>query len=126
MFSSQKIKIFFWLFAAYFLQNSLNFVLPFKIIFLVTICVVLGAIQEGPGFGALLGALAGLLLDLYGVGRLGPWIFVLSITGLTTGMASRKLFKDSFLTRFSLSMLGIFLSHFLSITLFHGHELFGF
>lgn len=73
--------------------------LPFSLPPLLLILVIFYALYEGPLFGAVLGCAAGLLMDLYGVGRMGTQIALYAVCGVLAGYSASKFFRDSFVSQ---------------------------
>ena len=110
--STRHIKAFFWVFALFLLQNSLNSLFPGKTPPLLAIGVVFFALTEGPSFGLAIGCFAGVFLELFAVGKLGTEIAAMGSLGALCGFASTKLFRDSLLTQLLLPVSALALLSF--------------
>lgn len=72
--------------------------------FLLLVVITL-ALVEGPGAGAALGFVAGLLFDLLGAGPVGPMALALTVTGYFAGLLHEVIFAEGWLL--PVSVLGI-------------------
>lgn len=116
--NSKKIFPFFWIFFIFLLQNAVTFLFPQKAPTLLLITVLFYALSEGPWFGALLGAFAGLLLEVFGLGRMGGEILVLSFAGFLFGQSAGTFFRESIFAQILLPVLAFYLTTFLRFVLF--------
>ena len=89
------------------------------------IIVTVAALTNGSDKGALVGFVAGLMLDLMGTGPVGSWALVLSVTGYVTGLLDQHLFAEGWLLPVTVlsfaSLIGEFLYLCVVVTL--GSEL---
>ena len=76
------------------------------------VAVVFYALSRGPVFGMALGLWAGFLMDLFGIGRMGPGILIYSMTGAVVGLAYEKLFLESLWTQILLPVFAQFFLRF--------------
>lgn len=83
------------------------------------VIVLFYALYEGPFFGALLGCVAGFLMDLYGVGRLGSQIALYAGCGAFAGFSASKFFRDSFFSQVILPVLAVYFMTFSNLAIMH-------
>lgn len=67
--------------------------------------VITLALVEGPTAGAVVGFVAGLLLDLLGSGPVGAWAFVLTLVGYGAGLLEANVFAEGWLLPFTVAMV---------------------
>ena len=115
----KKIIPFFLIFFLFLLQNSVGLIFPQKTPVLLLCGVLFYAFSEGPWFGALLGAYAGLLLEVFTTGRLGSEMMVLAATGFIFGRGTRIFFGESLFMRFLMPLLAFYFSVFFRFLLFY-------
>ena len=96
----RKILPFFWIFILYLMQNASGIFFPQKTPILLISAVLFYAFAEGPWMGALAGAFAGLLLEIFGTGRFGAELIVLATAGFVFGRITRTFFRESVFMRF--------------------------
>ena len=96
--SSRRFFAFVWVFILFLLQNFLAYLFPGKCPPLLLIAVIFYSLREGPRFGAVLGAGAGLLLELFWQGGFGFWPLNFAAVGALSGYVSSKIFPDGLLT----------------------------
>lgn len=99
MWSSFRFFAFIWIFLFALLQNTLHFIFPAEIFPFLLVGVIFYALSEGPVFGWVIGCAAGFFLDLLGVGRIGPQIFLYGLLGAVSGGSASILFRDSVWTQ---------------------------
>ncbi len=104
----KKIAPFFWIFILFLLQNALGNAFELKAPILLLAGLLFYALSEGPFFGAILGAYAGLLLEIFGLGRMGAEILVFSAAGLVFGQTARTFFRESLLSQFLFPVLAFY------------------
>ena len=75
---------------------SLDKTIAGRVFFISTLAFY--ALSEGPAFGAMLGAYAGLFAELWSYGAFGVQIGLFSVLGALCGFLSRQFFGDSLLT----------------------------
>ncbi|OIO37955.1 MAG: rod shape-determining protein MreD [Candidatus Omnitrophica bacterium CG1_02_46_14] len=105
----------FWIVVLFLMQEMIGIFFPNGAPPLMLIGVIYYALIEGPVFGAVSGCLAGFLLDILGVGKLGTSMAILSGLGMISGLSASKIFYDGFLTQFLLPLIGNYLFCFLSL-----------
>ncbi len=106
--NSKKIIPFFWVFVLFLAQNALGAAFPQKTPVFLLVAVLFYALSEGPLFGAALGAFAGLLLEIFGHGRMGAEMLVFSAAGLIFGQTARTFFRESLLSQFLFPVLAFY------------------
>ena len=106
--NSKKIIPFFLIFCLFLLQNAIALLFPQKTPTLLLIAVLFYALSEGPLFGALLGAFAGALLEIFGQGRMGSDTVVLAAAGFIFGHSARTFFRESLLAQFFFPVLAFY------------------
>lgn len=104
----KKIAPFFWIFFIFLIQNALNFIVPQKSPVLLLAAVLFYALSEGPRFGFFLGAYTGMLLEIFGVGRIGGEMLVFSLMGFIFGQSSVTFFRESFFSQLVLPVLAFY------------------
>ncbi len=109
--NKRRIFSFFCLLAIFFIENSVSSFFPARGVFFIS-ALTYYALSEGPGFGALLGAYAGLIAELWGFGPFGCQIASLSIIGALCGFLSRQFFEDSLLTAVLLPISSVYAAAF--------------
>jgi cell shape-determining protein MreD len=97
--SSTRTAAFFWTFVFFIFQNALASVFPEHTPQLLLLNVIFYGFIEGASFGLVLGLFAGLLMEIFGTGRLGFDIFLAGGLGFFSGMVSSKIFPESFFTK---------------------------
>ncbi len=107
MFSS-RFAAFFWIFALFLVQNTWTYLFPEKAPALVLIGVLYYSLFEGAAAGFMAGAWGGLLIDLFSQGRPGFFTAAFALSGAVSGIASSKIFEDSWLTEIILPFLSLY------------------
>ena len=87
------------LFFLFLVQNFFSFILPIRVPAFLLVGVIFYALFEGPWFGFFLGLLSGLLLELFGIGKMGCLILSFGFVGSLSGFLASKIFRDSWLTQ---------------------------
>lgn len=77
---------------------------------LLLVVITLSFVQ-GPSAGAMVGFIAGLLLDLLSTAPIGAWAIVLSISGYTAGMLQENLFAEGWLAPVAVAVVAGFLAN---------------
>ena len=103
--SRARVWAFAWVCLFFFAQNGLYFFYPCDVAPLLVGAVVFYALSEGPFFGFILGIFAGALLELFGVGKIGLEPLFFAGAGFLSGMASSRIFHESFIARTVLPVL---------------------
>ena len=107
MFSSRLAGMF-WIFVLFLAQNTLVYIFPEKAPALILIGVLYYSLFEGAVSGFIAGAWGGLLLDLFSQGRPGFFTAAFAVSGGLCGVASSKIFEDSWLTEAILPFLSLY------------------
>ncbi len=107
MFSSRVVALF-WIFILFLVQNSFAYIFPEKAPALVLIGVLYYSLFEGAGSGFMAGAWGGLLIDLFGQGQPGFFSAAFAASGGLCGIASSKVFEDSWLIEIILPFLSLY------------------
>lgn len=115
----KKIIPFFLIFLLFLLQNAAGFIFPQKTPVFLLCGVLFYAFSEGPGFGALLGVFAGLLLEVFATGRPGGEMAVFALTGFIFGRGTRIFFGESLFMRFLMPLLAFYFSLLLRFLIFY-------
>ena len=115
----RKIFPFVWVSVVFLVQNALNFAFPQRTPALLLCAVLFYAFSEGPVFGMLLGAYAGLLLEIFGTGRFGYEILVFAATGFLFGRGTKTFFRESFFLSFLVPVLAFYFMTVLRLLIFH-------
>lgn len=87
------------IFVLFFLENALHVLFPDQTFPLLLIAVIFFALKRGMIFGALAGAWAGVLLEVFKTGVFGFAAIPLAAIGAASGFMSSKLFRESFLAQ---------------------------
>jgi len=103
--NSTRTWAFVWIFFLLLLQNALHFVFPREIFPFLLVGVIFYGLSEGPRFGFVSGCTAGFLLDLLGVGRIGPQLLLYGWVGMVSGWSASTLFPDSLWTQLFLPVI---------------------
>ena len=106
------------LFVLFLVQNAVSYVFPWLALSLVLVGVIYYALAEGPLFGLILGAYAGIYLEIFGYGKLGYQMAILAAVGAFCGFLASKVFKDSFFTHAVLPALCLYLAALLNLIVF--------
>ena len=106
------------IFCLFLLQNAIMLVFPQKTPTLLLIAVLFYALSEGPLFGALLGAFAGALLEVFGQGRMGCDLLIFSVTGFIFGRTAGTFFRESLLSQFFFPVLAFYFVSFSRLVLY--------
>ncbi len=109
MLSSSRTAAFFWTFIAFMLQNAAVWVFPERVPQLLLLNVIFYGFIEGASFGFILGLFAGILMEIFGTGRLGLDIFLSGGLGFFSGLLSSKIFPESFFTKVFFPSAALFL-----------------
>ncbi len=89
-------------------QNSWAYIFPEKAPAFVLIGALYYSLFEGAASGFVAGAWGGLLIDLFSQGRPGFFTAAFAASGGLCGMASSKIFEDSWLTEITLPFLSLY------------------
>src|SRR4051812_32039529 len=114
----KKIAPFFWMFVLFLVQNATSSLFPQKTPILLLTALLFYALSEGPEFGALLGAYAGLLLEIFGQGAMGGEVVVLAATGFVFGKCAGAFFRESIFAQFLFPVLAFYFAAFLRLFLY--------
>ncbi len=95
----------FWIFALFLAQNALQYLLADLAPPLVLPAVLFYALSRGASFGLGTGVFAGLLFEVFGVGKLGVHVGLFALIGYTAGALSSKIFRESFVAQIILPVL---------------------
>ncbi len=115
----KKIFPFFWVLVLFMAQNAVGSFFPQKTPILLICGVLFFAFSEGPLFGALLGLYAGLLLEVFGVGRMGSEMVVFAATGFIFGRGTKTFFRESFFITFLMPLLAFYFFVFFRFLIFY-------
>ena len=105
---SKKVFPFFWVFVFFLLQNAAGFFIIQRTPVLLLLAILYYALSEGAGYGALLGAFAGLLLEVFGQGRLGCEVLVFSAAGYLFGKSGSAFFRESLFSQFLFPLIAFY------------------
>ncbi len=115
---SKKIIPFFWIFVLFLLQNAVGLFIPQRTPALLLLAILFYALSEGPVVGALLGIFAGVLLEIFGQGRMGCEILVLASTGFIFGKGGSAFFRESVFSQFLFPVLAFHFMVFLRLAIY--------
>lgn len=104
----KKIFPFFWVFFFFLLQNTIGFFIPQRTPALLLLAILYYALSEGAGYGALLGAFAGLLLEIFGQGKMGAEVAVFAAAGWFFGRGGSAFFRESLFSQFLFPLLAFY------------------
>ena len=80
-------------------QNTLGLVFSEYAPALVLITVVYYGLTQGPSFGFVLGAVAGVFFEIFSVGKIGYEMMALGLCGLVAGYTATAFFRENLLAR---------------------------
>ncbi len=120
MSTERRWTAFLWVLVFFLIQNAVMTLLPFRLPPLLLIVVLFYALYEGPLFGAVLGCAAGFLMDLYGVGRMGPQMMLYAACGVFAGYSASKFFRDSFVSQVVLPAFAVYFVTFCNLAAAQG------
>ena len=89
-------------------QNSFVYIFPEKAPMLVLLGALYYSLFEGATSGFVAGAWGGLLIDLFSQGQPGFFTAAFAASGGMCGIASSKIFEDSWLTEMILPLLSLY------------------
>ncbi len=105
---SSALGSFVWLGVLFLAQNTLFYLFPEKAPSLVLIGVLYYALFEGALAGLVAGCWGGLLLDLFSQGSPGFFTISFAASGGLCGIASSKIFEDSWLSEVVLPAISFY------------------
>lgn len=96
MWSSRRSWALVWLLFLFLVQNAAGCFIPMKAPYFLLAGTVFYGLLEGPAAGAVLGAVAGLFLELFSTGPFGAQMGLLACIGAVSGLVAKKIFRDNF------------------------------
>ncbi len=110
---------FVWTFIFFLIQNSFNALIAQKAPIFLLAVVLFFSFREGAWRGAMVGVFAGLLLEVFGQGRLGSEMLVLGLMGFIFGWGTKTFFQESPILYFLVPLLAFYFVTYLRLFLFY-------